>query len=323
MFENELTNKILGIIFGGAYGDAFGAPVELWSPDFIKKTLGNNIIKELIKTHKNDFIGQYTDDTEMILATIKSINSKCGINYENILKTFRDDYNSNRGYGLSTSQLLNNEINEKSSLSESNGGLMRISPIAIWNINSNDIELKNNITDILKLTFHHSKKSIDCCFLFSKIMIYCIKSTIININDFKEKLLGFVKNLSIENDIMKIINKSEFDSELDKISDLEIYSTDSSETLMKVFNAMIYHFYKPKDAISYVVSYGGDTDTSAGLVGALMGAIYGYDYIKNDVNLIENYSKINELSLTFSKNVYHKYKYLNEINTIKDYIPMY
>ena len=111
MFENELTNKILGIIFGGAYGDAFGAPVELWSPDFIKKTLGNNIIKELIKTHKNDFIGQYTDDTEMILATIKSINSKCGINYENILKTFRDDYNSNRGYGLSTSQLLNNEIN--------------------------------------------------------------------------------------------------------------------------------------------------------------------------------------------------------------------
>jgi ADP-ribosylglycohydrolase len=323
MFEEKLTNKILGIIFGGAYGDAFGAPVELWSPDFIKKKLGNNIIKELIKTHKNDFIGQYTDDTEMVLATIKSINSKCGINYDDILKTFKEDYNSNRGYGFSTNQLLNNEINEKNNLSESNGGLMRISPIAIWNINSNDIELKDNIINILKLTSHHSEKSIDCCFLFSKIMIYCIKSTKINVNDFKEKLSDFIKNLSIENDIRRIINKSEFDNELDKISELEIYSTDSLETLMKVLNTIIYHFDKPKDAISYVVSYGGDTDTCAGLVGALMGSIYGFDYIKDDVHLIENFSKINEHSVAFSKNVYYKYKYLNEIGKIKDYINMY
>ena len=47
MFTKEqLINKIKSIILWGIYGDAFGLPFELWTPDFIQKKINEMILEE-------------------------------------------------------------------------------------------------------------------------------------------------------------------------------------------------------------------------------------------------------------------------------------
>ena len=48
-------------------------------------------ITKLIKTHKNDFIGQYTDDSEMIRAIIKSIIKMNGYVVTDIIDSFKEN----------------------------------------------------------------------------------------------------------------------------------------------------------------------------------------------------------------------------------------
>src|ERR1700733_2635944 len=74
--EGHLTDRVLGCVFGGAVGDALGAPFEgLWSrsiPD-----------ADALLTQYAEFEGfprgQYTDDTQLTVATLQSIVRRNGI----------------------------------------------------------------------------------------------------------------------------------------------------------------------------------------------------------------------------------------------------
>ena len=39
----ELKRKVKGALLGIAYGDSFGMPTEMWTPEQIRERLGNDI----------------------------------------------------------------------------------------------------------------------------------------------------------------------------------------------------------------------------------------------------------------------------------------
>lgn len=74
-------NKVRGMIVGGAIGDAWGMPVETWTPEKIAKTYPEGITRFLTpKDHKwfdpeKTPAGSTTDDTQLKVATMRGFIS--------------------------------------------------------------------------------------------------------------------------------------------------------------------------------------------------------------------------------------------------------
>jgi len=280
----DLHQKINGSIICGIYGDALGAPVELWSAEFILKRVGK--ITKLIKTHKNDFIGQYTDDTEMIRAIIKSIINMNSYVVTDILNSFKKNYTPNRGYGMSTENLLKNNIvpeNDKMS----NGGIMRLIPVILISLNDSNYVFENKIIENLSLTGHTHEKSIKYSLMFSNFIKFLINNDNILVNNvinyFKD---NYSNDLVLMNIINNYINNND---EMEIIKSFDTYSIDVDITFFKVINSLLYNFNDPLKTLTRIVEYGGDTDTAASLLGNIIGIIHGYEWIdKDELNKIEN-----------------------------------
>ncbi len=314
-----ITNRILGAIMGGAFGDAMGLPLELWNSEFIQKKLSdqsneslkekvitiNNIkyVNGFIKTHKNDFIGEYSDDTEMTLGTIESILHIGGVTPSHLLGTFKKNFKESRGYGHNTSKILTGEtVNTKS---DSNGGLMRICPIALWNITHKDWELEKDVITDLKVTNHDTLKSIQTCMLFCKIIIYLVNTSdptsisVKNFVNFIEKELSNYPEISSQIRLV-LDNFISGKNESTIVSQLETYSTDCVETLQKVLNALLFHWDNPDFALSSIISYGGDTDTQTGILGSILGARFGLGFMNGKYVQVENNESILDLAKRFA-----------------------
>lgn len=329
--DTIIIDKIKNTILYSIYGDTFGVPFELWSPEFIKKKINeifnkedyiihnnNKIINKLVKTHKNNFIGEYSDDSEMILATMDSIINNCGIS-NNLLETFKKYYSCERGYGINTGKILSGEI--INTISTSNGGLMRICPVAIWNFYSDSCDLERDIINDLKLTNHNSIESIQTCLFFSKIIIYFLNlNKPCEIQDFISFITDIISELNIiKEPILLIINnflKNNDALELEIINKLEIYTTDCVVSIQKVLNAFLFHYNEPDMIIPYINSYGGDTDTHCNLIGSLIGARFGTLNNNVEFDKIENIENIYKLTNKFTNIVMERYKNLKDIKNI-------
>ena len=311
---NTLETKIIGGILGGAIGDAAGAPFELWTPEFITKNV--DVVQIFAKTHKNDFAGQYTDDTEMIIGTIESINTCKCINVDNMLTQFKKNFTMSRGYGSRTSVLLSTATSTTTSVDDTNkvtnGGLMRISPIGMFTLESSDNELESILVKVLEITGHNSRESVDSCFIFCKLIHYLIK-----FNENKN-VISYISNLinnhNFCDEVVKKINAVLENSNMNQYTTAKnintYYSTNVSESLALVILAIISNDFEPVQSITNVIMYGGDTDTNAALVGTLCGIVHGTKWTKQFQNSLENSDYIAKISDDFSKLVIIK----NEIN---------
>ena len=67
----QRSSKIRGCIFGGAIGDALGAPIEFDSYESIVRKYGSDGVVEYVE-HSNGR-GEFTDDTQMTLFTIEGL----------------------------------------------------------------------------------------------------------------------------------------------------------------------------------------------------------------------------------------------------------
>ncbi|MCU0337622.1 MAG: ADP-ribosylglycohydrolase family protein, partial [Sediminibacterium sp.] len=71
MNDENRNSKIRGCIFGGAIGDALGAPIEFASYESIVQKYGKDGIDGYVE-HSNGF-GEFTDDTQLTLFTIEGL----------------------------------------------------------------------------------------------------------------------------------------------------------------------------------------------------------------------------------------------------------
>ena len=141
----ELKRKVKGALLGIAYGDSFGMPTEMWTPEQIRERVGR--ITDFQKGHPENPIsaklkaGEVTDDTinsvlviEMLASNHGNVDAMCFI--DRLKEWIQLAEKSSTVVGPSTRRaidLLDQGVpmQETGKLGTTNGGAMKILPVGL------------------------------------------------------------------------------------------------------------------------------------------------------------------------------------------------
>ena len=307
--ENIVSSKINGTLLGVVVGDLLGEQVE--------GILNPGIIKKFRKGAK------YTDDTEMTLITLQHLLTFKTIDSLTITLEYAANADYSRKYGGNAYKTLkkiktNPELWETAYTeflengSWGNGCLMRISPIALFDVDSPLEILSQHLNDCLKGT-HNNEEALQCS------IEYCLTlkdllhktETDVNFQSLTENIINRNLNQRLTSKIQLIKTKIVDTDDVCKYDLLFQFINDelvenkirASDTLSLVIAILVYNFkykqWSPTQLMSIIVSMGGDTDTNCAILGSFLGALYGINWI--DIDWFNNIENKNEILDQFKK----------------------
>ena len=276
-----LRDKFKGAILGCFLGDAFGAGFEGMHPDRAEFYMS--------KLSKK-FPRSYTDDTDMTLALAESMFGSGKVHPENIAKQFSLTCDLTRGYAIGTIKAVlalragmqwdqvSRIVFEEGSFG--NGAAMRVSPVGIFY--HHDLgDLQEAAIRQASITHVHPLGQ------WGAVMQAACVGLAVRQNSKepfkKEQMVTNLKEVLWGGPIeyMKSLNKiEEMVAQGKKLQAREVVRSlgNGVEAHLSVPSACyIALTYSPdfSDAIRAAISLGGDTDTIAGMVGAIVGAHVG------------------------------------------------
>jgi len=301
--------RYIGTLLGGCIGDILGSTNEGKTYDSIRSN-NNHLVT---KFHNN----RYTDDTELTLVLARYLANHSSSNkdhsmvqevhsmYQKVVK------NSSRGYSKNTRYLLSNWTHcMLANAAETNGAIMRIAPMALIKCKS-DQDLYDKIKYATYCTHGENKDAIDTAFIHVKLLnsiIHQKQKTAESIYLYAKELAQRVKNPTIYTYLTMIHpdNKNRFEEtrwNVNKsIFGYDIFQIKAIDCYICTLVCFLYNFENPKDALIMAANLGGDTDTIAKLVGDLVGATYGTDWIPDEWQNPEGKEELTELAKTLYKN---------------------
>ncbi|HID06953.1 MAG TPA: hypothetical protein EYP10_07365, partial [Armatimonadetes bacterium] len=265
-------------------GDALGMPVEGWGHRRIASTYG-----WVCNMHAGWLPqGAYTDDTEMMIGIAESWLRCDGFDAEDMVRTFLQNYDPRRGYGISTLQVFElwrrGVPHEEASLrifdggSYGNGAAMRIAPIGLL-FHDDPIQLRHYAEAVSRLTHAHPI-GIEGAVLQAYAIATAVNADpqarfephefVITIRNFMtagqpelHQALSYVLELLDRNPtIDEVVAQLGNDTTVHR----------SMPTALYAFAA---HWHSFEEAVSYAVNLGGDADTIGAMTGAIAGAFHG------------------------------------------------
>lgn len=304
-------DKIRGLIYGQAIGDALGLSTEFMNKEKVietYKSIDNLSYENIVQDDFRDawIKGDWTDDTDQMILILECINegvltpenfaSKLHNWYFNGYKELGDI--AGCGVGKNTRWVINHPdflsdplkaskeiwMDSECSLS-SNGGLMRTSILAITN---NYID---NAINICKTTHYDPRCQLSCVF-----QVYILRELLQN-NYNVDIILSEAYNLCeklFDSQTIEKFNKY-YQLDLKKIKSLKKLKLNEKigytfKTLMCGIWALhqINNGFKPDLIYKTLIFKGGDSDTNASVAGAIIGSYIGYKKLPNDLktNLI-------------------------------------
>jgi poly(ADP-ribose) glycohydrolase ARH3 len=274
-------DKFRGAILGCFLGDAFGSGFEGMNP--------NQTMFHMSALSKK-FSRNYTDDTDMTLALCESIIQSGEIDPEDIAKQFSLTCDLTRGYAIGTIKAVlalraglpwhqvGRIVFENGSFG--NGAAMRVSPVGLFYHHHLD-ELQEAAMKQATVTHIHPLGQ------WGAVMQAATIGWAVNQNPKgsfkKEEVIVHLRKVLWRGPIeyMKALNKiEEMVVQGKKLQPREVVQSlgNGVEAHLSVPSACyIAITYSPDfcDAIRAAISLGGDTDTIAGMVGAIVGAHVG------------------------------------------------
>lgn len=178
----RLLDKIKGTIYGQAIGDALGLGTEFMDDYDMawKYPNGLSYYSEIFQDrHRRRWkIGDWTDDTDMMLCIANAIIKDKGVNLTTIAQNFKDWANGvPMGIGANTYKVLmfgdyvehpldvSRKVWELSRYrSAANGGLMRTSIVGLLPSN-----IEHSAADICRLT-HYDPRCVGSCVIVSELI---------------------------------------------------------------------------------------------------------------------------------------------------------
>jgi ADP-ribosylglycohydrolase len=149
--SNPVADSILGCLYGGAIGDAAGAAAEGTTTGTIRLDASN---------------WQFTDDTQLTLATCEAILERGAPDPEAIAAAMVRWFRQGRLTGLGSTTLkalVDLEAGAHWALAggrgertAGNGAAMRIAPVAFL-LDPNDYDRRRTLRDICRVTHHHDE----------------------------------------------------------------------------------------------------------------------------------------------------------------------
>jgi poly(ADP-ribose) glycohydrolase ARH3 len=276
-----LQDKFRGAILGCFLGDAFGSGFEGMDPD--RAMFHLSILSK-------KFARKYTDDTDMTLALAESIIQCRGIDPEDMAKQFSLHCDLTRGYAIGTIKAVEalrvgfkwyevaRIVFENGSFG--NGAAMRVSPVGLF-YHHDPVGLQEAAIKQASITHVHplgqwgavmQAWSVGLAVIQNPKEPFKKEQMVVNL---REALwggpIGYMKAL---NKIEEVLSQGK------RLRAREVaqFLGNGVEAHLSVPSACyIAITYSPDfcDAIRSAISLGGDTDTIAGMVGAIVGAHVG------------------------------------------------
>ena len=288
--QEILRDKFKGAILGCFLGDAFGSGFEGMHPD---KAMFHMSILDSPPVHhfvSKKVTRSYTDDTDMTLALAESIAQTGKIDLEDIAKQFSLYCDLTRGYAIGTIKAVEalrvglkwhqvaRIVFEEGSFG--NGAAMRVSPVGLF-YHHDLVGLQEAAIKQANVTHVHPLGQ------WGAVMQACSVGLAVVQNQKepfkKEQMVTNLREVLWGGPIeyIKALNKiEEMLSQGKKLPAREVVQSlgNGVEAHLSVPSACyIAITYSPDfcDAIRAAISLGGDTDTIAGMVGAIVGAHVG------------------------------------------------
>lgn len=293
-----LRQRFLGSIVGCAVGDALGAPFEGALSSAIRLSPDEHIRFRKIRGYP---LGQYTDDTQLTLATIRAICRAKRVDGAEIAREFVALWQTGEivSPGMSCSDAVHNMVARGMSWEDAgtpegragNGTAMRAAPIGLWNhAHPGQIERDAATSSIVT---HKDSRSVAGTIAVAKAVQLCVNSEAVAPLEFLRDISDSVRETS-----------ALFARSVDEL--IEWHSLEPMEALPLIYAAgspdigpsrpgwvtpyviptvlcSLYFFLRtPRSFIESVtgaINAGGDTDTVGAITGAISGAFNGISSI--------------------------------------------
>lgn len=280
MPEDLLREKFRGAILGCFLGDAFGSYFEGMNPDRVMSSI-ENLSKR--------FMRRYTDDTDMTLALAESIVQTGKIDPADISDQFRLHCDLTRGYGMGTIQAIialraGWQWQRVATMafkegSYGNGAAMRVSPVGLFYHHDLD-SLREAALLQASITHAHPLGQWGAVLQATAVGFAVLQDP----NEpFHEEIIGRMREVLWQgpmeyikafNWIEHMITRGIKPKSQEIVQRLgngveALYSVPSACYVALTYSSNFC------EAIRNAISLGGDTDTIAGMVGAIIGAHIG------------------------------------------------
>lgn len=285
------------VLLGGAIGDALGMPFEKFLPsnqmlvDWDGKTF-------LGSEHHGLKPTQWTDDSQMQQMVAESLIEHRSFNPDDLAARYVDWMVSGRwrGNGTTTKMALQNLVAGKHwsesgiAGSQGNGTAMRSAPFGVYF--RNDIKTLVQICKIDSAITHASEDAEAGSIAIALAAAYAVNG---ETEDLLEKIWEHLPESKVKNTIYSLdslINSEHITPE----QALRVLGTKANvrETVPSALYCFV-KFEKYHEAIECAIRAGGDTDTTAAIVGALFGAKLGIKAIDSSFYLVEDFDKLVQL----------------------------
>ncbi len=286
MNEKDISiyDRFKGVLYGQAIGDALGLGTEgmtdedkAWKyPNGIQNY--DQIFQD--RHRKRWKIGDWTDDTDMMLCIAEAVIEDKGVNIMNIAKHFKAwAQGTPMGIGETTYKVLMiGDYTEKpfevshmvwkmsKYLSAANGGLMRTSVVGLF-----PKEVKTCAESICRLT-HYDPRCVGSCVIVSEL-IHALAYGKEPLSRYQMEYIARQYDTSI----CEYITKAWQEQDVKKLVDY-----DHMGYTLVTLSVALWAYWRAssfEEGLLAVVNAGGDADTNAAVACAILGAKYGFSSI--------------------------------------------
>ena len=284
-----LLSRAQGCLLGHFAGEMLGMPVETMSAADIRRLYpdgltqisdGHTLLLPLGIHHPQPALAQLTDDGEMALMLARSIVEQGKFDADKVLDAYMYWWKSPAfGFGRTTESAL--EYGRLEAQSQTNGALMRISPLGIFGANHDAAQVADWARQDARLT-HVNTVCQDSSAIFAVSIARAIR-TGCDADALYQWTIHWSEETGIHDRTLDVLRRAAdrkplYPAELDA-------NISNTRTRVWVLPALHNAFWQLLHAdnlevgIVDTVMLGGDTDTTAAICGALMGAVYGLETI--------------------------------------------
>jgi ADP-ribosyl-[dinitrogen reductase] hydrolase len=307
------SNKLLGMFYGVALGDALGVPTEFYriTPKMIYSPYINEIPFEI----KFQFASikvparSVSDDTEMTIALLESIvSNNFNYNKDDVIKYYMKFANTCFMLGKNTRKLfkgiktLNGYENRFNKLTDiekenmqSNGSLMRATPLVLVGVSN--IAIDTYLSNPNVINYY-------CNLIY--IQILKVLLTTGSIDHVKEVCKNYINS----NTTPEVVKKCLLDvlpcgAELNSNNQRDITGKIKGWVCSSLYISLytLFHYDTFEEAMNFVIEKhpGSDTDTNASITGALFGAMLGLEKMKSEKITNKNIELLKDELVKFNK----------------------
>jgi len=284
----SLSDRIQGMFLGIAIGDALGMPVETKTPEYIKEKYGwlTEYMAPTRKGWEGKLKGTTTDDTQLTLAVSKALLIAGTSMDAQVVQHLKEKNSSTEGWGRTTTQALERLQNGTSfeisgtftdaEYGTGNGVIMKLAPVLAYELVKGK-DVSEFLIQLTKMT-HNTKEALESTAAYYAALKYCAKAQEFDQAEFYKVIH---QALGQDSCMLQYIDKA-FSPSGFKEEDIKSIGGEGRPRFSCKYSLplTIYCFLTAPTAIESLyeaVNAGGDTDTNASMVGALLGLFNGPD----------------------------------------------